>query len=308
MRVAFSLLLAAALLGAAAPVPRDSLPPSALAVRDSAGAWLPWWSSERAPARWRAPHPAVARALRWRAASPGLEWGELQLAGDGEAWRVRAIVLRVDPARVRFALDTLTRDFRARGGWAVDSAGAGALAALNAGQFEGGVPWGWTVREGREVRAPGTGPLSSAFVVGRDGRARIVAAADLASVRDSAALAFQSYPTLLEGDGEVPEQLRAADRGVNVGHRDARLALGVQRDGRVLVLLTRFDAAGENLGALPFGPTLPELAALMGALGCAQAVALDGGISAQLLVREANIRRTWRGMRRVPMGLVVLPR
>ena len=304
----FPLLLAAALLGAAAPVPGDSLPASALAVRDTVGKWLPWWSSDRAPARWAAGHPALARALRWRAASPGVEWGELQLAGDGEAWRVRAIVLRVDPARARFALDTLTRDFRSRGAWAVDSTGADVLAASNTGQFEGGRPWGWTVLEGRELQPPGVGPLSSAFVVTRAGRARIVAAGDLDTVRDSAALAFQSYPTLLDGDGEVPAQLRAAGRGVNVGHRDARLALGVQRDGRVVILLTRFDAAGENLGALPFGPTLPELAALMGALGCAQAVALDGGISAQLLVREGNIRRTWRAMRRVPMGLLVLPR
>jgi exopolysaccharide biosynthesis protein len=52
---------------------------------------------------------------------------------------------------------------------------------------------------------------------------------------------------------------------------------------------------------VPFGLTTPETAALMGALGCVRAVALDGGISAQLRVGA----REWAGMRRVPVGMVV---
>ena len=52
---------------------------------------------------------------------------------------------------------------------------------------------------------------------------------------------------------------------------------------------------------VPFGLTTPEMAALMGALGCTRAVALDGGISAQLRVGA----REWAGMRRVPVGMVV---
>jgi hypothetical protein len=47
----------------------------------------------------------------------------------------------------------------------------------------------------------------------------------------------------------------------------------------------------------------------MGALGCARAVALDGGISGQLLMRErGGSTRTWPGLRAVPLGLAVLPR
>jgi hypothetical protein len=54
---------------------------------------------------------------------------------------------------------------------------------------------------------------------------------------------------------------------------------------------------------------VPEMAAVMGALGCAQAVLLDGGLSAQLLVRDpAGAARAWPGTRRVPLGLVALPR
>jgi hypothetical protein len=51
------------------------------------------------------------------------------------------------------------------------------------------------------------------------------------------------------------------------------------------------------------------MAALMGALGCRRAVLLDGGISSQLLLRDGS--RTvgaWRALRKVPLGLVALPR
>ena len=284
----------------------DPLPPSSLAVRVGDG-WTTWWRSDAAPARWPAEHPGVARAIAWRAASPGVEWGELALSGGGEAWRLRAIVVRVDPARVTFALDTLTRDAGTLGGWTVDSVGADAVVALNAGQFAGGRPWGWVVRDGAELRPPAIAPLASTVVVRRGGA---VALADPGqAVRsDSVSLAFQSYPTLLAGDGEIPRALRASGRGVDVAPRDARLAVGERRDGRLLFLLTRFDALGEPLGVLPFGPTVPELAALMGALGCRRAVALDGGISGQLLVREGGAVHAWRGLRRVPLGLVVVRR
>jgi hypothetical protein len=85
----------------------------------------------------------------------------------------------------------------------------------------------------------------------------------------------------------------------------------VLRDGRVLVALTRFAALGETFDAVPFGPTVPEMAALLGALGARRAVLLDGGLSGQLLVREAGAdgtarrERAWRGLRPVPLGLVV---
>jgi hypothetical protein len=56
---------------------------------------------------------------------------------------------------------------------------------------------------------------------------------------------------------------------------------------------------------VPFGLTSAEMAAVMGALGCGQALLLDGGISGQLLVREAEgAARSWPGTRSVPLGLV----
>ena len=59
----------------------------------------------------------------------------------------------------------------------------------------------------------------------------------------------------------------------------------------------------------PVGPTTPETAALMGALGYARAGMLDGGLSSQLLVRgNTGIVQRRPGMRRVPLGLEILAR
>jgi len=125
--------------------------------------------------------------------------------------------------------------------------------------------------------------------------------------RGTAREAFQSYPMLLH-EGAVPAPLLESGRGVDLGHRDARLALGTLPDGRLIVALTRFDALGGVLGRVPFGLTSPEMAAVMGALGCREALLLDGGISGQLLLRDAEgAAHVWSGIRRVPLGLVGRP-
>jgi exopolysaccharide biosynthesis protein len=146
-------------------------------------------------------------------------------------------------------------------------------------------------------------------VISRAGRLRLVSPDSIPFLRRAhdVRAAFQSYPTLLEGDGDIPVPLRQ-DGTVSRTHVDARLAIGELRDGRIVVVLTRFDALGDALGGIPLGLTTPGMAALMGALGCRRAVMLDGGISAQLLVRDsAGVTRRWTGIRRVPMGLVAFP-
>ena len=45
---------------------------------------------------------------------------------------------------------------------------------------------------------------------------------------------------------------------VNLSHRDARLALGVDRDGRLLLALTRLDLDLPAADRIPFGVTVPE--------------------------------------------------
>jgi hypothetical protein len=303
--IAFVAVAATPIRPAPTRTPRAALPQSSLAVW-TGKAWREWWRSDAAPDRWRGPHNAVAGAVSWRRAADGVEWGELRLAGTGEARRLRAVVVRIDPRVVRPRLDTAFTAGGERAAWSVDDARPDAIVAVNVGQFVRTLPWGWVVLDGRQFLAPGAGPLATAVAVDSSGTVRWIGPDSLedSNVRRGAVSAFQSYPTLLNGDGEIPPPLREPGRGIDVEHRDARLGIGALSDGRLLIVLTRFDALGESLGSIPFGPTIPEFAALMGALGARQAVALDGGISGQLLVRAADGIHAWRGLRKVPMALV----
>jgi hypothetical protein len=306
-------LAAMSLAGAASaggvPPAAPSLPKSALAVwRD--GAWRQWWRSDRAPAQWTGADDVLAGALSWRRVTSGAEWAQVRLAGPGEAWRLRLIVVRLDPARVQLALDTAFTAGRERASWSIDAVPPDVLVAVNAGQFPRVMPWGWVVLGGREFLAPGGGPLSTGIAFDSSGGVQWIPGDSLPGhpARRTARYALQSYPTLVTGGGVIPAALHGAGGGVDVEHRDARLAIGQTRDGHLLIALTRFDAVGGALDFVPFGLTTPEMAAVMGALGARDAVMLDGGISSQMLIRDATGTHRWTGMRRVPLALVVRAR
>ena len=147
-----------------------------------------------------------------------------------------------------------------------------------------------------------------AMIVDSSSRVRLIEVDSISGMRGHVRDGFQSYPTLLERDGEVPMMLRRSDGLIDLEHRDSRLALCQLRDGRVITALTRFEGLGGVLSQLPFGLTIPEMSALMGAIGCAKAVSLDGGMSGQLVVRGREGVRKWPGLRRVPLALVLYPR
>ncbi len=276
-----------------------------LAVRVGGGG-VTWWERATAPERWEAGAPLADRVI-WRVGADGIEWGEVQIRGASEAWRTRVVVARMDPRRVALSLDPAFAGDRE---WTVDDAGDDVVLAFDAGQFRGSLPWGWVLTGGREILTPQFAPLAGAVVVDTSGAVRVVAPAGVAAehARGAAREAFQSYPMLLE-NGMVPAPIRQEGLGVNIAHRDARLAIGTMADGKVVVALTRFDVFGEKLGRIPLGLTAQEMAAVMGALGCRDALLLDGGISGQMLLREPGGEvRTWPGTRSVPLGLVVRPR
>jgi hypothetical protein len=270
--------------------------------------WQTWWHRDASPTRWEQALPIVAGAVVWTDMRPGLELGRVTLSGSGEARRIRVMLVRVDPARhgFRTVLPASNRSFRF---WTVDSVQADVALAFNAGHFTGTLPWGWVVRDGVELQEPGFGPLSMAAVIDGEGAIALVPAGDIAEARRRRPrAALQSYPTLLLPDGRVPDQLVRPGAKIDLRHRDARLALCELRDGRILVALTRFDLAGSALSSVPFGLTVPEMAALMGALGCRAAMLLDGGLSGQLMVRDTGgtVHR-FRGWREVPMGVELVP-
>jgi len=302
--IGVAMLVGAGAIGAGFGV-GSSPPADGLAVRDGTR-WITWWRRDAAPIQWHGETPLADR-VAWQSGANGLEWGELQLSGAGEAWRTRLVVVRLDPLRIALSLAPAFTQDR---GWTVREVDSSAVLAFDAGQFRGSSPWGWVVSDGKELLSPQFAPLAGAVVVDSTGGLRIVAADSVEAERQArtAVEAFQSYPMLLQ-DGAIPAALRRPGLGVDLKHRDARLALGAMGDGRVIIALTRFDALGEGLGRVPFGLTSPEMAAVMGALGARDGLLLDGGISGQLLLRDsAGTPRVWNGTRRVPLGLVGRPR
>ena len=297
------------LAGARQPVDRGELPRSSLAVKIE-GKWQTFWRSQTMLED--RSEPDLARAFQWHAGRSGVRWSELEIAGRGEAWRTRVIVLEADPAKVRLSLANGASPGGYEGTWTVAAAPENAVLALNAGQFTGGAVWGWVVHDGVEYRAPQHGPLAAAIIIDTAGQVAFHSdsAMEALRARDEGAIAeaFQSYPTLLQ-DGATPFPLSRLSPHIDLTHRDARLALGLKRDGTLLIALTRFDALGDAFGAIPAGLTVPEMSGMMAMIGAEQAVLLDGGISAQLMVREAaGERRIWKGLRRVPLGLYAVPR
>lgn len=298
-----------ALYGAALLVSTSgaALPHSTLAVRTPHG-WQTFWTSDRAPVHWSAPSATLAAGIEWHASRPGVAWSEAALAGSGEAWRTRLVLIRLDPRHLRFRLDTAFAPDHAPA-WRVERARRDVVFAVNAGQFVHTLPWGGVVLDGREFLDAGHGPLAATIVFDSTGAVQFTAGDSLPR-RGGIAWAFQSYPLLLV-HGDIPAPLRdaGAATSIDLAHRDARAAIGILPDGRILVALTRFDALGGALGFVPFGLTTPEMAAVMGAAGARDAVMLDGGISAQAIVRDANgTAHAWPGVRAVPLALVAVTR
>jgi len=255
-----------------------------------------------------APSPHGRWNVQWHPASDGVDRAMVDVSGRGEGWATRILALRVDPGRFRFQLRS--RMLRSAPGWSVDEAPDAAVVAVNAGQFKGSTPWGWVVMDGREIQPPGHGPLSAAVAWDAAGRIRWLEPGDIERHRATGEIveAFQSYPTLLDARGQIPRALTVPGLGIDIDHHDARLAMGLLPDGRLLVALTRFHGLGALSPPIPVGLTLVEMADVMRRFGCLRAVSLDGGVSAQLLLNANGRREIWRGWRNVPLGLVAEPK
>lgn len=282
--------------------------PATLSVRIG-DAWRPLWRADRAPVRWNGPDSTLIHSISWASAAPGVDWGTFHIEFGAKAWHAQVIAVRLDPQVLDFSLVLDQTRAEKLPAWSIERAPSDAILAVNAGQFVGGMPWGWVMADGRQLLPPGRGPLASAIAIDRAGHVHWAHGDSLTDVA-GVVTGFQSYPTLLAGDGTVPQALRTGEGGVNLTHRDSRLALGQTRDGQLLLAMTRFEAMGDVAAQVPIGPTTPEMAAIMGALGASDAVALDGGISAQMLLRPAGGGpvHEWKGIRKVPLALIVRAR
>ncbi len=258
--------------------------------------WRPFVAGARAEN-----DPLLARAIRWEDSRTGLRLGSFEVRATGGLLVNSIAIVELDPARFAFAV-AAAPGFAARSAddWMADS---GVALAVNTGLFRrDGSPEGLVLLDGARLgRAAG---WLDALVVVEDGRVSLRAPAD-ASALGPRASAFQVLPWLVRG-GRVALGVTSGLR-LSRTHRDRRLTLCVGSDGLVRLLLSNFEVFGQDVGPVPVGLTIREQATIAAAAGCADAVALDGGISAQLAVRARRLHRM-PGWRDVPLMLLARER
>jgi uncharacterized protein YigE (DUF2233 family) len=159
----------------------------------------------------------------------------------------------------------------------------GAIAAINAGFFDEKGARGLVLKNGKELRAPNR---THGYLLLWDEGAHIGPARTL-----QAENAIQSFPLLLV-NGEV-----TSDSTKNMESVARRSAAALNSKGELLLVATDAELVGL---------TIPQLTVLLRGLGARNAIALDGGASSQLYVRNTDYRvREWDP---VPVALGVFPR
>jgi len=264
------------------------------------GTWVPWRAF--APGAPAAPDPLLARAIHWDDEQPGLRAGSFEVRASGGLLVNSVAIVEIDPARYRFSL-TAAPGFapRAADAWMADTA---VSAAVNTGLFrKDGTPQGLVLLDG--VRLGQRADWLDAAVAVEDGRPRLVFPRTADSL-GAGASAFQVLPWLVRA-GRVAFGVTSGLR-LSRTHRDRRLTFCIGSDGLVRLLLSNFEVFGQSAGTIPVGLTIPEQATIAAAVGCADAVALDGGISAQLVVRFPRRVRRMPGWREVPLMMLIRPR
>jgi hypothetical protein len=269
---------------------------SSLEVRTPAG-WTAW--AAFAPGDSVRRRDALDAAIAWRELQPGLRVGDFEVRVAGGRLHNSVAVVELDPSRFHLAL-------AADSPWARSSAedwlrrDSSIVLAVNTGLFrDNGTPQGLVLLRG--TRRSALAGWLDAVVVLENGAPRLTDVAGALSL-DPAASAFQTLPWLVRS-GRVAFGATSGRR-LSRTHRDRRISLCLGDDGLVRIALSNFEVFGANAGRIPVGLTIPEQAAIAAGLGCRDAVALDGGISAQLAVRGSSRIIRMPGWRRVPLMMV----
>jgi len=228
----------------------------------------------------------------WSELEPGLELHRIDVTHPRNLSGVSLVAVRIDPAHYSFRVVT-EPDRPAH----VADAGPrlGAAAAIDGGYFDArGQPLGLLISDGESV----AGQLATASGRGvfgvRDGVPFVAGAEGLAL--DGVTQALQTTPVLVRDGVEV----EGFDEPWRV---DRRAGVCVDAEGRVLFAVTE-----TVLNGLSFS----EMAHLMarsvdrGGLGCQDAMALDGGTSAQLWI-DGHEEASVRGFADVPVFLLAVP-
>ena len=262
--------------------------------------WRPW--------RDAAPNSAATRealldlAVTWRDSAPGLRRGDFEVRTASGYLRNSMAIIELEAARFHFSLGiTPPSARRSAAEWlASDST---LVLTSNTGLFrENGTPQGLVLVDGSRHSA--LAGWLDAVVVLEDGQVRFTDVAGArASHLPSRGSSFQTLPWLIR-DGRVVYGYTSGLR-LSRTHRDRRIILCLGATGTVRLLLSNFEMFGAPAGPVPIGLTIPEQAAIAAGVGCQDAVALDGGISAQIALRTGSRMVRMPGWRKVPLMLLV---
>lgn len=227
--------------------------------------------------------PGVPAPAAWKKAGPGLEFRLLDAAAAGGPSGARkgpslVAVVRFEPARWRVDLHHRSETKPPRA--ALDAAGwqkeTGATVVLNSGQYyPGGGPMGWFIKEGRNLGSRPIKAWKGVLAAGRAGRGPAAELLDLEFDRFTPetspyGVVLQSF-MLLDRTGK--KRVRRSDWHAN------RSVIAEDRSGRLLLLHTEGSW------------TLWELADWMARsdLQVREALSLDGGFEAQMVVRAGDL-------------------
>lgn len=226
----------------------------------------------------------------WEQVHPGLDTAELSFLRPPDPRDVDVVLVRVDPARWQFRV-------YGRDDWSRDSVSAlaqeaGLTFAVNGPYFAEDGPLGLVVSDGVFRNRQGS-RRAAHFLVDQPGTLpRIVneRGTDVAGVREG----LQGFPSIMTAR-KTYSYLRTGGRGFDIQVADRRTAACTTPSGEMVFLATDTWIGGLSLA---------ELATVMGALGCVDAMAFDGGASTGMWIAG---EREVRGLDDVPVIVGVVP-
>lgn len=229
----------------------------------------------------------------WGEVAPGLALADVRFSRPPDPRDIDLVVIRIDPSEWQFRV--WGRADWSRAPVATLAKEAGLALAVNGPYFAEDGPLGLVVSDGVSRNRQGS-RRAAHFLVDRSGRPRIVNAkgADVTGVEQG----FQGFPAIMTG-GRTFSYLRTGGRGFDVRVADRRTAACVTGDKHVLLVATDIWTGGLSLS---------ELATVLGALGCVDAMGFDGGASTALSLHVGDTHREIRGLDTVPVIVGVSPR
>jgi hypothetical protein len=273
-----------------------------LARRFLGGGRLYWSDGENG---WQAVPLALSLRRHWGAAdavmrptwtpiAPGLDVGRLSFLRPPDPRSHDVVLVRVTSANWRVRV--WGRDDWAPASVATLAREAGLVLAINGPYFASDGPLGLVVSDGVIRNRQGT-TRAAHFLVDAPGQTPRIVNERRAQV-GRVDQGFQGFPSIMTA-GRTYAYMRTGGAGFPIDAVDRRSAGCIDRDQRLLLLVTDGWTTGLSFA---------ELATVLGALGCVDAMAFDGGASTALHVELPDFELDVHGIDPVPVVVGLEPR